>query len=45
MGNDFKLCYIHRPVVEWCSIKYEVASFKSLIQEHYWELAMKGGTK
>lgn len=45
MSNDFKLCCIYRPVVEWCSIKYEVVSFKQLIQEHYWKLAMKGGAE
>ena len=43
MNNDFKLCYIRRRVVEWCSIKYEIVPFKELIQEHYRELAMRGG--
>lgn len=45
MNNDFKLCYIRRRVVEWGSIKYEIVPFKQLIQEHYWELAMKGGAE
>lgn len=43
MSNDFKLSYIRRRVVEWCSIKYKIVPFKQLIQEHYRELAMKGG--
>lgn len=43
MNNDFKLCYIRRRIVEWCSIKYEIVPFKQLIQEHYWELTMRGG--
>lgn len=37
--------YIFRRKVEWCSIKYEAVPFKRLIQEHYWELAMKGVLK
>ena len=41
MNNDFKLRYIRRRVIKWCSITYETVAFKKLIQEHYWELAMK----
>jgi hypothetical protein len=41
MNNDFKLYYIHRRVITWCSIKYEIVPFKQLIQEHYRELAGK----
>ena len=41
MSNDFKLCYIRRRVVEWCSIRYDIMPFKRLIQEHYWESTMK----
>ena len=43
MSNDFKLCYIRRRAVTWCSIKYDIVPFKQLIQEHYRQLAMKGG--
>lgn len=42
MNNDFKLQYFSRPIVSWCSITYEIVPFKTLIQKHYWELAMKG---
>ena len=45
MSNDFKLRYVYRRVVEWCSIKYEIVPFKQLIQEHYWGLAMKCGAE
>ena len=38
---DFKLQYIHRCKVTWCSIKYGIVPFKQLIQEHYRELAIK----
>lgn len=41
MNNDFKLIYIRRRVVEWCSIRYDIVPFKQLIQEHYRELVMK----
>lgn len=39
--TDFKLQYIRRYKVTWCSIKYEIIPFKQLIQEHYRELAIK----
>lgn len=42
MNNDFNLNYVYRRVVSWCSVKYEIVPFKKLIQEHYWELVMKG---
>ena len=45
MNNDFDLNYVYRRVVSWCSIEYVVVPFKRLIQEHYWELAMRGGTE
>ena len=39
--TDFKLQYIRRRKVTWCSIKYEIIPFKQLIQAHYQELAIK----
>lgn len=41
MTNDIKLTYIRRRKVSWCSIKYEIVPFKQLIQEHYWERAIR----
>ena len=41
MANDIKLTYIRRRKVSWCSIRYEIVPFKRLIQEHYWELAIR----
>ena len=39
--TDFKLQYIRRRKVTWCSIKYEIIPFKQLIQAHYRELVIK----
>jgi len=41
MINDTKLTYIRRRKVSWCSITYEIVPFKRLIQEHYWERAIR----
>lgn len=41
MVNDIKLSYISRRKVSWCSITYEIVPFKRLIQEHYWEQAVR----
>jgi hypothetical protein len=45
MNIDFNLNYIYRRVVSWCSIRYEIIPFKRLLQEHYREMAMKGGAE